>query len=268
MHAINQRYIGYLNTPVLWTGENSLGIHQFIMPEHNTTTFNVSVENRLRLGKLVERFVGFELNQFKNINILTENIQIQQEKRTLGELDCILKQDNQLIHLEIVYKFYLYDPEVGTTELDHWIGPNRKDCLVDKLVKLKDKQLPLLYHPETKKFLDTLEISSKDIVQQVYFKAQLFVPHHLKANIFQSLNPDCVQGFYISYNNLNQLKDCKFYMPKKTDWLCAIQTQISWCSYSNFVNEIEPLIATKTVPLCWIKYPNGLTKKCFIVWWL
>jgi len=58
-----------------------------------------------------------------------------------------LWENNKPIHLEIIYKFYLYDPSIGLTQLDHWIGPNRRDSLVKKLTKLKQKQLPLLYHP-------------------------------------------------------------------------------------------------------------------------
>ncbi|WP_299779638.1 DUF1853 family protein [uncultured Formosa sp.] len=269
MRAIDKPYIGYLNTPVLWTGTpHGLDIKQFVMPKHAMATCNLTVEGQLRLGKLVERFVAYELNQDDNIEILIENIQIQQNKRTLGELDCILKQADQLVHLEIVYKFYLYDPEVGTTELDHWIGPNRKDCLIDKLTKLKDKQLPLLYNPETKKHLDLLHISLKNMVQQVYFKAQLFVPYGLKSPRFNVLNPDCIQGFYISYKALDLFKTCKFYMPKKIDWLCVIEPQIPWETYTNFKKLIMPLMIRKTAPLCWVKHANGLTEKCFIVWWL
>ena len=267
MSKINQRYTGYANTSVLWNGENSWGICQFSMPKCIAFSFNIPVDNRLRLGKLVERFVGFELNQHKNIQILSENIQIQKEKRTLGEIDCILKQDSQLIHLEIIYKFYLYDPAVGTTEFDHWIGPNRKDCLVDKLTKLKEKQLPLLYYPETKKYLDTLGVSTENINQQVYFKAQLFVPLHLKSNTLKGVNSDCIQGFYVSFHHLNQFETCKFYIPEKLDWLSEVEIQIPWLPFTAFTTQVKALIDDEKSPLCWIKYPNGITKKCFVVWW-
>ena len=82
----------------------------------------------------------------KEIKILAENVQIQNEKTTVGEIDCILTTAKKPVHLEIIYKFYLYDKSVGTNELEHWIGPNRRDSLVSKLNKLKDKQLPLLYN--------------------------------------------------------------------------------------------------------------------------
>ncbi|CDF79363.1 conserved hypothetical protein (DUF1853) [Formosa agariphila KMM 3901] len=258
---------GYKNTRPLWNGRNSWGMQQFEMKDLKSSQLNRAFDTKLRLGKLVERFVDVELTAHDNIEIIAENLQIQKEKRTLGEIDCILKRDEQLIHLEIIYKFYLYDPEVGITEFDHWIGPNRKDSLVDKLTKLHEKQLPLLFNPETKKYLDAFEISSDHIEQQVYFKAQLFLPYGLKTNVFTELNPDCVTGFYIRHTELELFQDCKFYMPKKTDWLCEIQIQLPWMNFNTFKTQLQPLIDTKTSPLCWIKRPNGVTEKCFVVWW-
>ncbi|WP_415859547.1 DUF1853 family protein [Aureibaculum sp. 2210JD6-5] len=113
------------------------------------------------------------------MKILTENIQVQHDKRTVGELDCILIKDNTPIHLEIIYKFYLYDNSVGSSEIEHWIGPNRNDTLLKKLTKLKEKQLPLLYSEHTKPILDDFNLNPKIINQLVYFKAQLFTPYNI-----------------------------------------------------------------------------------------
>ncbi|WP_066218151.1 DUF1853 family protein [Formosa haliotis] len=262
-----KQYHGYFNTPLLWTGKNSLELEQFKIPNSNFSNLNIRVEEGLRLGKLVEQFVFFELNQCKNIDFLAENLQIQKDKTTLGEIDCILRHHNTLYHIEIVYKFYLYDPKVGQTEFEHWIGPNRKDSFIEKINKLKHKQLPLLYKQETQNQLEALGISTKQLQQRVLFKAQLFLPLTALKDVFKELNPDCVTGFYISYSEVHLLSTCKFFIPKKVNWLCDIETQIPWLSFSNFLLRLEPLIAKQIAPLCWIKYPNGITKKCFVVWW-
>jgi hypothetical protein len=267
MKSVYKQYLGYRDTPQLWEGMSEQGLEQFKMPLTQDCSFGDIIDENLRLGKRVERFVSFELNQLPDVEIIVENIQIQQEKRTLGELDCILKHGNTYIHLEIVYKFYLYDPEVGTTEYEHWIGPNRKDCLIDKLSKLKDKQLPLLYRPETLNYLNTLQLNPDTVSQQVYFKAQLFVPYKQTKDVCKALNPACIAGFYVHYGDLHHFADCKFYIPEKVNWLCAIETQIAWLTYSRFLEIIEPVMCNKTAPLCWVKQPNGLTKKCFVVWW-
>src|SRR5690606_14715855 len=151
--------------------------------------------------------------QIPQTTILCENLQVQQEKHTLGEMDALLLMNNQSIHLEIIYKFYVYDDSVGNTELEHWIGPNRKDSLVQKLDKLENKQLPLLYQSATLKSLEEYDLNMDQIKQQVLFKAQLFVPFNKSIPDFQFINPEAVYGFYIKKAELPEFKTCKFYLP-------------------------------------------------------
>jgi len=264
---IQSQYLGYLNTPLLWKENAVLDLQQLQLPEHKTSVFNSVIIKNLRLGKRVERFVTHQLQQYDAISVLAENIQIQKDKLTLGELDCLLMYKHSPIHLEVVYKFYLYDASNGASEIEHWIGPNRNDSLIQKLTKLKEKQLPLLYRPETKPVLDKLNISASQIQQYVLFKAQLFVPLIMDNIIFEQLNSDCVIGFYVSANDLEQFSNCKFYMPPKIDWLIEIKTQTDWLGYHAFLTQLKPLIDHKTSPLCWIKRPNGELQKCFVVWW-
>lgn len=265
LNNIQAQYNGYVQTSLLW--KNSvLGLKQLRFPTKVITIFNETIPDNLRLGKRVERFVSHELKQHNEIEILIENIQIQNKKITIGELDCIIKLDKTPIHLEIVYKFYLYDEQVGTKELDHWIGPNRNDSLISKLTKLKEKQLPLLYNPFTKPILDTLDLKVNDIQQFVCFKAQLFVPYQKEVE-FTLLNKECVNGFYIPISEIVQFKDCKFYIPLKINWLVEIQTQVNWLTYPLFSEKIHQIIDQKKAPLCWIKFPNGTLEKFFVAWW-
>lgn len=262
---IQAQYQGYLQTPLLWI--NSIfGLKQLELPTKKSTVFNELILDNLRLGKRIERFVSHELKQYEVIDILIENIQIQNGKITVGEFDCILKLDKKPIHLEIVYKFYLFDKKVGTTELDHWIGPNRNDNLVAKLTKLKEKQLPLLYNPLAKPILNTLNLKINELQQFVCFKAQLFIPYQ-KEVTFTLLNKECVKGFYVHIFEIIQFTDCKFYIPSKIDWLLEVQTQVKWLTYPLFLDEIYQIITKKKAPLCWINFPNGKLQKFFVVWW-
>ena len=43
----------------------------------------------------------------------------------------------QVIHMELAYKFYLFDPNISSESINNWIGPNRNDSLNEKLEKLK-----------------------------------------------------------------------------------------------------------------------------------
>lgn len=263
---IQKRYDGFLQTPSLWKNDIVFGLHQFkIKPK--SLKIDINIDEKLRLGKYIERFVSYQLKQEKDINILSENIQIQQNKITLGELDCIIKKGKKPIHLEIIYKFYVYDNSVGTTEIEHFIGPNRKDALIEKLTKLKEKQLPLLYSNECKAYLKSIQLSSEKIEQQVYFKAQLFVPFTHNNMQLKMLNSDCICGFYINPKELVNFSDCKFFIPNKKDWLVNPHQNVNWLIYNDFKEKSAAYLARNFSPLCWIKQKNGEIKKMFLVWW-
>ncbi len=263
---LQKRYEGYLKTPFLWKNDVVFNLLQF----NNVAAvskFDVEIDDSLRLGKYVERFVAFELRQQKHIRVLAENIQIQQDTLTLGELDCLLLQDEQPIHLEIIYKFYLYDALVGTSEIEHFVGPNRKDALIEKLSKLKHKQLPLIYTDACKPYLKALGLAPETILQQVYFKAQLFLPFANQNIQLKTLNNDCVVGYYITRTELIVFKDCKFYVPTKKDWLITPHTNVDWLNFKTFTAIARAYFEQKYSTLIWVKLKTGMVKKVFLVWW-
>ena len=261
-----KRYEGFLKTTFLWKSDAVFNLSQFeITPSPGK--IDIALGDNLRLGKYVERLVSFELEQQNDISVLAENIQIQDDKITLGELDCLLLKDNKPIHLEIIYKFYLYDASVGNHEIDHFIGPNRKDSLIEKLTKLKNKQLPLLYSDTCKPYLDALNLNSKAITQQVYFKAQLFLPFSNPNIELKTLNTDCITGFYINQTELHLFKECKFYMPNKKDWLLLPHSHVEWTKFNEFKTVTKDFFEQKFSVLCWVKFKNGELKKLFLVWW-
>lgn len=262
---LQKRYEGFLQTNCLWESSTVYGLHPYKI-ESKLHKITLDINDKLRLGKYIERLVSFQLSLEKDISILCENIQIQQEKRTLGELDSIIKQKETIVHLEVVYKFYVYDATVGTTEIAHFIGPNRKDSLVDKLTKLKEKQLPLLYSKESVHFLDSINIPLKNIEQKVYFKAQLFMPLTEKVQL-SILNKNCVAGFYIHQKELAQFSNCKFYIPLKKDWIISVHKNVNWLHFIDFKTTSQAYLSKEFSPLCWIKKSNGEIEKFFLVWW-
>ncbi len=264
---IQQQYTGFLQTHRLWKNDVVYSLQQFEIAQKEVA-FNLAINTKLRLGKYIERFVSFQLQQEKAIQLLAENIQIQRGKITLGELDCLLLKNDKPIHLEVIYKFYVYDTSVGSSEIEHCIGPNRKDSLVQKITKLKDKQLPLLYSSECESYLEELGLESSEIEQQVYFKAQLFVPFTQQDVQLKVLNSNCIVGFYINQKELQLFTECKFYIPTKKNWLIKPHTQVDWQHYSSFEKEVSEILNKETSPLCWMKHPNGEISKFFMVWWL
>lgn len=266
-HYLHQNFEGYLRTPLLWNNNALYGLKQCFLSDYVFCDFNEKVPENLRLGQLVERFVMHQIKySTPPLRLLAANITIIDNKRTVGEIDALLMSENGPIHLEIAYKFYLYDPDFGNDELSHWIGPNRKDNLIQKLNKLKNRQLPLLYHSETQKVLDDLNLIPNDIEQLVLFKAQLFVPIDYQNDIFFKLNPKCVKGFYIKPDDLQQFKAFQFYIPEKTDWLMDVDENVKWINYDDFVINIKKWLDKHIAPLCWLN-KNGVFSKFFVIWW-
>jgi hypothetical protein len=263
---IQKRYEGFINTSFLWENDSIFNLTQFEI-NSKSIRFELAIDDNLRLGKYIERFVSFELQQQDDISILAENIQIQEGKHTLGELDCLLLMKNQPIHLEIIYKFYLYDDTVGETEIDHFIGPNRKDSLIEKLTKLKEKQLPLLYSETCKDYLDKFNLKAENIIQRVYFKAQLFVPFSSQDLELRTLNTYCIVGYFIKKRELGYFKTCKFYIPNKKDWLVIPDPDVDWMNFELFKEKTEVYFTQKFSTMCWVKFKNGTIKKVFLVWW-
>lgn len=259
---------GFQKIPLLWKGSDVYNLEQFC-PESTLLQFTQESESKkLRLGKWVENFVAFQLLQKDDIKVLEENLQIKDDKITIGEIDLLFLKEELPIHLEIIYKFYLYDSKRNhTNSLHNWVGPNQNDTLVYKLNKLKEKQLPLLHHPKTKNTLKHHSLDINTIKQNVCFKAQLFLPYDNQNIEIYPLNPKCIVGWYLNFEKINTLKDFQFYIPNKLEWLCVPKQAVNWLTFEAAKNKIKSHIENKRSPLCWIKNENNDLQKCFITWW-
>ncbi|MFD2567575.1 DUF1853 family protein [Pseudotenacibaculum haliotis] len=264
MNLTQQRFFGFQNTPFLWE-KSLLELEQFLWTP-SKLSIGEKISDTIRLGNYVERLVSYELHQHSSIQVLKENVQIISDKVTLGEIDCLLMDHKEAVHLEIAYKFYLYDATVGSDFLDHWIGPNRRDSLVLKLNKIKNKQFPLLYSKECASFLSELKLKANNIQQRTYFKAQLYIPFGTKID-FKQLNPECVCGFYMDIEQLQKFSDCKFYIPKKLDWLIEPHKDVDWLNFEQAQKRINEFHQKQSAPLCWLKQTNGEILKIFVTWW-
>lgn len=267
-----KQYRGFLDTPSLF--EEIENFNLFSFSERNTKILNGlklnSIPENLVLGKRVELFFQESVENSKNFNILSANLQIIENKVTLGELDFLIKDTllNQFIHVELVYKFYLYDPEL-TGELQRWVGPNRRDTLLYKVKKLQEKQLPLLQNKATQHYLKELNLPFKEFVQQVCFLGKLYVPVKLYGSHFSEVNNKCIVGFWL---NLGSFKECHqqydvYCLPKKENWLIHPENNDVWISFAESITLIEKSLQNKKSLLCWKKTPANKFEQFFIVWW-
>lgn len=216
----HQRYQGYRATPPLWAKQELLPHPQITLPTGPTEIAPAANQNKQRLGKLAESFVYHQLRSLPTVEWIADGLQIQQNNRTVGELDALYYDRGTPVHLEVAYKFYLYDTLAEYTDpLARWIGPNRKDNLSLKLKKLHSKQFPLLHHPAAATYLAGYGLTADHIEQRVCLKGQLFLPYDQQHIDLNPLNPDCVAGFYLSFQKLAVLEAYHFFVPRKLDWL-------------------------------------------------
>jgi len=268
LENIQKQYQGFNNTPLLWQSNAVEGLQQIAIPKNTSHLHQNDDFNEKRLGKRVEQFLSFQISETPDIEILAENIQIKDGKQTIGELDVLALKDGKPIHIETVYKFYLFDKSVeGTSNIDKWIGPNRNDSFRLKLNKLKNKQLPLLHSTHTKETLKTFNLNSNEIEQNVHFKAQLYLPFGKAYFNILPLNQNSIYGTYFNIEKLKTFKDHLFYIPKKLDWLVDVHLDVTWLKYEDAYQEIYSHIKDQRSPLVWLRHTEHQIFKAFVTWW-
>lgn len=231
----------------------------------------LKIDEKYILGKRIEHFFSHYLTYSEKYNILAENLQIRDGKNTIGELDYIVndKDKNQIIHIELVYKFYLYDALSTTNEIHKWIGPNRNDSLTGKLEKLSAHQFPLLFSDYTKNYLNELRLSGNFISQQLCFKAQLYVHEKIYGKTLNKINNKAIRGFWLFFHEFSESNygDFDFFIPEKQDWILSPNICQKWYSFREAKHLIGLYLADKWSPLCWMKTRSETFYRFFVVWW-
>lgn len=268
---IKAQFQGFLNTPPLWQNK-TFGIQQFSMPLPQADLLDkteISPPGQGPLGKRMESFFHYYIKQFSNYQILAHNLQIQGTSATAGEIDFLLerKSSAEIIHVELVYKIYLYLPSIKE-ELQRWIGPNKKDALVKKLDRLKNHQIPMLHATPTKLKLESLDIVTNSIDQYACFKAQLYLPKNMRPSLTM-VNSRCVMGYWITYDEFtaDQYREFFFFSPTKQDWTIDPSKNDQWFDFTTIRSQVEEFIHGKRSPLVWINKGHGVYERMFIVWW-
>ena len=261
----SKRYSGYWNTPLLWHGQLE-GLEQLELPCSPEPKFDSHVNKQLRLGHLVEHFVESEFLNRNDIEILAKNLQIEDNSRTLGEFDFIINNKGAIQHIEVVYKFYLRDTSISSDSIKQWIGPNRNDSLIQKIHKIKTSQFPLIKNSCSADKLQELGITPSEVEQKVFFKGQLFTSPNDPAPP-SILNEHAIAGKYYRYDELKELGKVKIHIPNKHDWLIQPHANVNWIESIDDSKELHEQLADNRSPMIWIKEPNGVVSKAFVVCW-
>ncbi len=228
------------------------------------------IPNNLVFGKKMERLFSHYISQSTRYSILAENLQLIENKQTIGELDFLIKDNElqQVIHLEIACKFYIYRPGLSPNKMGGWIGPNKKDKLIDKLAKLKERQFPLLNHPVAHRKLQEFKISSDSIRQQLFLPGILFTPKNFNDDVGH-VNPKAIQGFWLTKEQFHKddFRNCQLAIPEKENWMVDPSHNSDWLP----LEKIRKLVAEKhqnqRSPMVWRKTSSDEFERFFVLWW-
>tara|TARA_R110002096_G_scaffold32485_1_gene94370 strand:+ start:3290 stop:4150 length:861 start_codon:yes stop_codon:yes gene_type:complete len=180
-----------LSCPPLLSSSNSIStdVTQPLPDEKAIGPVRAFLESRAsyRVGYYVESLIEVWLRQFPDVEHLKHAVQLQNDRRTVGELDFLFQREGELRHLEVAVKFYLYlgDEE---TEGSRFPGPNATDNFEKKRDKILGQQIPL-----GKKYFP-------DIARgEVVMKGMIFMPPGVTSisDPPEGLNPDHRAGIWI-----------------------------------------------------------------------
>lgn len=180
--------------------------------------------NRHTLGSYFEHLVVFWLKNLPSVTILATNLQIFDDKTTIGEFDLLFTHGKRTYHWELAIKFYLNIGR-GFRESD-FVGPRLQDNLDRKLTRLFGHQLQLGEKPEARDRLHQLSIRS--IHPFPWVKGALFQPygndHWPSQSLPKRISRTCLQGRWLRITELDAAAFPEFdyfLFPQKPNWLAA-----------------------------------------------
>lgn len=265
------RYRGFLRTPEIGqiAAYQSIEPRSFSIPENpNIPEDAPPLPEKLVFGKRMERYFRYQIESTERYLPIGENIQVIADGVTLGEIDFILidSEENQLVHVEMAYKFYLYDSRIATP-IERWIGPNRKDSLIEKLEKLLNEQFPIFHRAQTKQILQALALPDMPLVQALNLKAQLYLPYDQRATIPEDIAVGAIAGYWMQLEQFDAMAEGVLFLPPKENWSIHPRHWNEWVSIVEAREQIEFYLSKKKSPLCWMKTDSGGFMRFFVVWW-
>ena len=269
--SLQRQYLGFLETPQLHFAPLDFEYAHFeLTGASRQLPEDFEMPHPIRLGQRMEVFMETALQQ--DFEILAKNLQIIDHKRTLGEFDFILKPKNSadVIHLEMVYKFYFLRPESGDYWIDMLQGPNGKDHLKLKLKKMRDQQFPLLYKTETQAYLNNLGITAQRMKQHLFFKAQVYIPAGFEKERADEAFVNTIQGNYYTQEQLYLLNKSvnRFYIPFKNDWVSIPDSAAGFEDFDSFYKKISVALREQRSSLFWIFNSETVVfQRHFASWW-
>lgn len=153
-----------------------------------------------RLGRYAEQLMAYFLQA--QGRLVAHGLQVRNEnKRTIGEFDFLLRHTDGLLHWEFASKFYLLEAgTAGRHRTDCFVGPNLADTLGKKIRKIIDQQLSLSAHPAAAAYLPGPVAASQALIKGWLF----YHVHEMNALEPGKVATEHCSGFWCSLSELDQ----------------------------------------------------------------
>ena len=174
-----------------------------------------------RVGRYFEALTHYWLQHLAGLEVVANNLQLRDGKQTVGEIDFIFRENEQLIHWEVAVKYYLQ--LASDCEEHEYIGPNAADNLASKTKRLFEDQLPRSTEQNLVRELGVLD-GTGSIKRQAFIKGWLFYRGfpETPGTCPSSINPAHLKGFWIRHGEDKlppQGQNALWALLKKPYWL-------------------------------------------------
>jgi uncharacterized protein len=193
---------------------------------------------KLRLGKYAEELLSFYFQNSPRYTLLGYNLQLIDEKLTVGEIDYLLQEKltGYQIHLELAIKFFLKIKIDGEYQ---WIGPSTKDNLSKKRTKLLKHQLQLVSNHNN---LLPIEFRNQDFTPQLLLKGAEFIAFNEYAIGSNPLK----NAWWLHEENLVNIaqEECIFsIVPNRKDWVFPFNDRLERINFKKLNADILDYLA-------------------------
>lgn len=180
-----------------------------------------------RLGHYAENLLKFYFAEREVL--LAHGLQVRsKEFGTVGEFDFLIKDNADILHVELACKFYLFYPhrknadQQSAPNLFNFFGPNLADSLGAKMNKIVHHQLQLSSHPAAQQQLP-------ESVQraQVLMKGWLFYREQdASDSVIEGISQQHCRGSWWCLEELPDLAFEKAIILPKLQWLAPARTSV------------------------------------------
>ena len=171
-----------------------------------------------RLGLYAEKLMAFYFAEHGKL--VAHGLQVRANRNdTVGEFDFLLRDGDDLVHIEFATKFYLLDAAAAGASFNGLIGPNLADTLGAKMRKIFDKQLALAQHPAAQPLLPQPVARAQALV-----KGWLFYPDSTGAAAMDGISQPHCNGFWMTLSQAQNLPDGHYSIMPRLHWLAPLKS--------------------------------------------